>query len=388
MSEDFYTSLPAHKSFFEVVESGRFQPAPDDWLIVVADIKSSTAAVSAGRYKDVNLTSGCVISAVLNAVKNKHRIPFVFGGDGATMLIPPDDEQPVRDALIGTRSLAENQFGLSLRIGLVSAREARIRGEDVLVARYEVSAGNSLAVFIGGGFDLAEQLVKNDDAQNFAIADHAAAGPPDLTGLSCRWEPLVAQHDAILCLLIKPTASAEDMRRSQLQEVMRITNELLDDTLDEASPVKLNALKFRWPPRGLLAEIRATKANRFFLTRALEVVASSLIQLFLERFSKAAGGYDGAVYKHSLCSNNDYCRYDDTLRLVLDCTTEQIERLHTKLTTLQREGSIEFGTFQVDQALMTCMVLSMQDGEHLHFIDGDRGGFWEAATSLKETADS
>ncbi len=60
---------------------------PDDWVIVIGDIEGSTEQVE-GRYKSVNLVGAAVIAAVLNALPDLD-IPFVFGGDGAALVVPP-----------------------------------------------------------------------------------------------------------------------------------------------------------------------------------------------------------------------------------------------------------------------------------------------------------
>jgi tRNA A22 N-methylase len=36
-----------------------------------------------------------------------------------------------------------------------------------------------------------------------------------------------------------------------------------------------------------------------------------------------------------------------------------------------------------DHAVMTCLVVSPTDGQHVHFVDGGDGGYTQAATQLK-----
>ena len=49
--------------------------------------------------------------------------PFVFGGDGATLVIPNKHKPEVFDALCGLRRLSQEQFDLGLRVGCVSVKE-------------------------------------------------------------------------------------------------------------------------------------------------------------------------------------------------------------------------------------------------------------------------
>ena len=87
MSRDFYAKLPLFTRFEDLTRTENYCALPDDWLILIADVAGSTAAIEAGRYKDVNVVGASCIMAVLNAA-GKLDIPYVFGGDGASLLVP------------------------------------------------------------------------------------------------------------------------------------------------------------------------------------------------------------------------------------------------------------------------------------------------------------
>jgi Protein of unknown function (DUF3095) len=182
----FYAGLEPFSDFAEVADPARYVAAPDDWIVVLADIKDSTEAARAGRYKDVNLVGAACITATLNVTPGLD-LPYAFGGDGATVLIPPEVRDAVADALRRTRRLARDGFGLELRVGLVPVQELRRLGRRVLVAKYQLSPNNHLAMFAGGGLELADRLIKS--GADFALEEQDDAEPPDLHGLSCRWEP-------------------------------------------------------------------------------------------------------------------------------------------------------------------------------------------------------
>ncbi len=114
--------------------------------MVLGDIKGSTEAARAGRYKEVNLVGAACITATLN-VTGDLDLPYAFGGDGATVLIPPEVRDGVVAALRRTRRLARDGFALELRVGLVAIEELRRRGRRVLVAKHQLSPGNCLAMF-------------------------------------------------------------------------------------------------------------------------------------------------------------------------------------------------------------------------------------------------
>ena len=62
---------------------------PDDWFIVICDLRDSTEAIEAGLYQDVNLMGAACISTMKTAITDD--FPFVFGGDGASLLLPDRD---------------------------------------------------------------------------------------------------------------------------------------------------------------------------------------------------------------------------------------------------------------------------------------------------------
>ncbi len=154
MNSSFFKTIPKVTQFVSVIDKDNFIAAPDDWIIVIANIRNSTKAVDNGKHKDVNTISGAVICAVKNATENRDW-PFVFGGDGATLLIEPSARPRVEAALMRTRTMAQEEFGLELLIDSVPVKDMLGRNTEVLVASYEVSPGNSLAQFGGGGLELA-----------------------------------------------------------------------------------------------------------------------------------------------------------------------------------------------------------------------------------------
>ncbi len=87
----FYTNLENYKEPVNEIlsKTDLFQRIPDDWYIIVTDIKGSTASIENGFSEIVNLiATGSIIAALNIASKYVIDIPFFFGGDGATLLIP------------------------------------------------------------------------------------------------------------------------------------------------------------------------------------------------------------------------------------------------------------------------------------------------------------
>jgi hypothetical protein len=98
----------------------------------------------------------------------------------------------------------------------------------------------------------------------------------------------------------------------------------------------------------------------------------------------ALAGFDGARYPDQVVLNSDYRKFDDTLRMVLDVTAEELARIEGLLEAHAGRGELVFGVHTADAALMTCIVRKYE-GEHIHFVDGANGGYALAAKRMKES---
>jgi hypothetical protein len=192
-------TVPVFDQFEGVTDTGNYRRLPDDWVLAVADIVGSTQAIMDGRYKDVNMAGASVISAVLNAAW-KRRLPLRFGGDGAwwPCLVR---WKPPREALAAAQRWAEEDLNLTLRIALVPVSDVRLEGLDVRVARYSASPFVTYAMFAGGGTSWAERQMKDG---RYTVEPAAAGTRPDLTGLSCRWNPIESRNGEIVSIIAVP----------------------------------------------------------------------------------------------------------------------------------------------------------------------------------------
>ncbi|MCP5368381.1 MAG: DUF3095 domain-containing protein [Hyphomicrobiales bacterium] len=380
----FYADLPAFDRFEAVTDLARYTPLPDGWLVVIADIRGSTPAIAAGRYKDVNMVGASCITAALN-VAGEVEIPYVFGGDGATIAVPPALADPVRAALLRTRRLSASAFGLELRVGAVPVAEVRRRGQDVLVGKYRISPGNHLAMFAGGGVDLADGLIKadTDGARGFAVAGPEPDGDPDLEGLSCRWQPFRSRRGAMISLLVRAQGTDREDTAAVYRRVLAELRGILSADGRTGHPIHADNMRFRWPSRRLAAEVALTTGQGPRWRRWRRVLFTSFVQYLLEKFDGKAGGYDAPRYRAELRANTDYRRFDDTLRLVLDCTAAEVAAIRALLDGLHGEGKVCYGLHEADSALMTCLVFNLEAGQHIHFVDGADGGFAMAAKGMK-----
>ena len=377
----FYADISSFDDFSRVANIDNYKIAPDDWFVVIADIQGSTRAIGEGRYKEVNMIGAACINAVLN-ISARGEIPYVFGGDGATLLTPPTRVDTCKKALLAVRSLAELKFNLSLRVGIVPVARINASADHrVMVAKYQISPGNMLATFSGGGIELAERWIKSDSS--YLAVDSEDDEPPDLNGLSCRWQPLASENGVMLSVLVQSIAEDENQKAAIYNSLIDALGEISADAINQGKPISDNNMIFRWPPRGLGAEIDATVGKRNRVLWALRLYLYSLFQWFLDRFDLTVGGYRGRQYRVELRSNTDYRRFDDTLRILLDCTETQANEIENMLALGAERGELLYGLHRADSALMTCLIFSLEKAEHIHFVDGNDGGFTSAAKNMK-----
>jgi hypothetical protein len=373
----FYESIEPFDSFADVVDEGRYRSLPDDWIVGVADVVESTAAIAAGRYKAVNLVGASVISATMNVLGGRS-FPFVFAGDGASFAVPSSVRHLVEPALAATRTWADEEVQFDLRAALVPIADIRAAGRDLKVARYNVSPHLDYAMMTGGGLTWAEEQMK---AGRYSVAPAAPGSRPDLAGLSCRWMPIEARNGEIASILVMPRADAHARAFGDL--VTRI-NDLVRDGLDRAGhPIPVGGPRFRWPPPGLDLEVSASPGQGSRAARKLHLVLESLLGWVLFKTGIPLGAFDPTAYRHETAHNTDYRKFDDGLMLTLDCRPDLLARIEVILEHAQADGIADFGVHRQDRALMTCIVPSVMQKDHIHFVDGAAGGYARAAQMLK-----
>ncbi len=374
---DYYASIPVFRGFSRLMEPALYKPVPDDWMIGVADIVESTKAIADKRYKAVNMAGAAIIAAVTNALQGRE-FPFVFGGDGASFAVGPDDAAAARDALAATATWVGEDLGLSMRIAFVPVSAIRAQGFDVRVARYGPSANLSYAMFAGGGLGWAEAAMKRGE---FAIGPAPSGAQPDLSGLSCRFEEMPSARGLILSVLVLPAVGADvSAYRSVIEEIITLT----ERSPDAGRPVPAGGPALKWPPQGLAYEVRATR-GRLLPARWAWVLGRTLFVYAIMRFGISIGGFVPDLYTQQVVENSDFRKYDDALRMVLDCTEELAQELERRLSAAASRGIVRYGLHRQDAAMMTCFTPSAIRPDHVHFIDGARGGYASAATALKAT---
>jgi len=377
---DFYARLPVFAGFPEIMDPARYQPLPHDWLIGLTDVVHSTRAIEAGRYKAVNTAGASVIAAVTHALEGRS-FPFVFGGDGASVAVSSRDEEAVRAALAATAAWSRDELDLTLRAALIPVSAVREQGLDVRVARFAPSANVSYAMFTGGGLAWADRTLKSG---RFAVEPAGAGIRPDLSGLSCRWNDIPATHGVIASLVVAPVRQGDPAFRRLVEGILTE----LESSTEVARPVPEGAPGVGWPPPGWDLEAHASrKGGEGLLFARLRVLLETMLAYVVMRLGIRVGAFDPAVYRRTVVENSDFRKYDDNLRMTLDCTPHLADRIEERLGQAAAENIARFGLHRQSAALMTCIVPSIAENNHIHFVDGATGGYAMAARQLKEAAE-
>ncbi|WP_132074724.1 DUF3095 domain-containing protein [Sinorhizobium americanum] len=374
----FYESLPLFEAFEGVADEANYRPLPEGWSLAVADIVNSTGAIAEGRYKSVNMAGASVISALMNALEERD-LPFVFGGDGALAAIPTALAAKARTALAAAKTWVAEELGLELRAALVPVADIRAKGLDMRVARFKASEEVSYAMFSGGGASWAEAEMK---AGRYQIDAAAPGTRPDLTGLSCRWNPIASRHGSIVSIIAVPAALGNG---PEFQALIAGIVALAEGEERGGHPVPETGPEPHLSLRGVSMETRArASAARRLLVWPLVAVQSFLLFLCF-RLGVNFGPFDVTRYAHDLASNSDFRKFDDGLKMTIDVSIDRLQRIEERLKQGVAASICRYGLHQQDSALMTCIVPSPMSRDHMHFIDGAAGGYAMAARNLKAT---
>ncbi len=369
-SEAFYAQLEPIVSLGDLTDASYYRSAPEDWFVFITDVRGSTAAVAAGRYKEVNTLGAASILCAQNACPGVD-FPFVFGGDGATLIAPPSCLSAITASLTALARKSLLEFGLELRVGCVPVADIIERGIPVMVARRQLSKGNHIALFAGGGLNEATAMVKSLDGRYLISA--AANASASMEGLECRWCAVPARRDGMVSLIVHAEGDHLPLYRELLSSIEQIA--------PEAMPITLGNLPDRWPPEFLMHESRMKKQGRLaqWLHYLGVAALTGLLTLIVKRTRHDPQSAAGR-YMASLCKNNDYLKLDDCLRMVIDVSGAQREAIAQLLESVQRQHGIRWGWHFSRAALFTCVVRSPD--LHLHFVDGDEGGYTAAARDM------
>lgn len=375
----FYKSLKLAGSLRDVLNPEIYTPLPEDWYVAVTDIRRSTDAIRLGKYKEVNMAGASVIAALSNAFGHDVELPFLFGGDGSLIAIPPRNIEQVKGNLAFCRIAVKNAYGLRMDTGLVSVKEILDNGHDIRVARLKLSEYVDQAVFWGSGVTWAEDLIKEKNM--LAGVEPIEAS---FAGLECRWNQLPSQHDEVTAYIIQAVSGTDEEQADLYDDIFRKMEEIYGHE-DEFHPVYKKNLKMTTKLQFLAVEWKLRVQPPTFLKKIrfiLQIAFQYLAGIYLMKVGKKTSETDWALYEPDLIKHADYKKFGDGLRFVATGTVEQRMEFTSYLDQLFAEKKVAYGVHPSFAAMITCYVKKYQR-EHIHFVDGTDGGYAKASQELK-----
>ena len=382
-SDNFYANLPVIEDFFDASNQEYFHSLPDDWYVAVTDIVNSTAAINNDRYEAVNILGASPIVGILN-VADRERIPFTFGGDGASFCLPPHLLSDAQRILGGCKTIGKSEYDLDLRAAIIPLSYIRDQGSDIQVARYRASEFYIQAIFSGGGLNFAEELLKKPDSDTFRVPALEDAQTVDFSGLECRWQKVKQPQNEVITMMVKSNPVIDDPQQiyEQVLQKMRATFGFDDKT----NPINRPGLSMTLSFSKLMGEARFRTHGQGWLKRIgyiLKVQLKTIIGKVLMALDYETVATDWSLYKSDLALNSDHRKFDDMLRVVISGRKSQRQEFEAFLKEQFNEGKLAYGMHLTDAAMITCMVFQYHR-DHIHFVDGSGGGYVSAAQQLKK----
>ncbi len=374
-SVSFYADLPLNTLPLAALmgEPARFAAVPPDWQVVLTDVKGSTRALDDGMHHTVNLVAtGSIVAALNIARKADIRVPFFFGGDGATMIVPQALAGPVLQALKRHSDNTRRQFGMELRVGAVPVADVYSAGRELLVAKAKMSEDYTIPVVLGEGLQYAEQVVKGEDYAQPTAVDNAAL---NLEGMQCRWDSIKPPGDAqeVVCLLVTFPDTA---RQSVLCSEVLAAIDATFGPPQARNPVSVQRLHLQPTVARAVRELQARLGEYTAFDVASAWVRSLVAYAFLRWLPQ------GEAYRKGVTRLSDTLMLDGKVSTVIAGTRSQREKLVALLDAMEQAGGIRYGTHICSSSVMSCYVRDRRN-DHIHFVDGIGGGYTRAATVLK-----
>lgn len=380
-TKNFYTKLPLIKyTLNELLESAEdFESIPEDWTIILTDIVGSTEHFKAERYQEINFVAVSSVSVVLNtAKKHKLTIPFVYGGDGATLFAPPEMVSECKGRLAALRANVKKRFDMDLRVSLIPMSVVLKAGFPIRVAKLYISSNYHQAIFLGDGIRYAESLMKQDP--EFLLNEKTKHKTIDLSGLECKWNAIFPprEGDEIVSLIVSPLGKTEpeEVFHTVLEEIDRVYGPFA-----KRHPIHPKTFSPTTHLRTIMhaSHLKHGKVHGLY-------VAKSLVQGLWK-----AGTLEAKVLWHrminkeapDMSTSSDTLKIDNTLKTVFAGSPESRPRLIKWLDEEEKKKELVYGMNVSQSSVMTCYIKESEN-MHIRFLDGFGGGYTLASIPLKE----
>jgi len=372
----FYAQLENRTEPVHVVLSRTelFQRIPDDWYIVITDIKDSTTSVEKGFSEIVNLiATGSIIAALNIASKHVIDVPFFFGGDGATILIPSILLPEIMEALTLHKENIQKEFDIYLKVGNVPVSHVYKNNLELKIAKASINELLTIPIVLGNGLHFAEKLIKSRDKvldRSYEKETHL-----DLDGMECRWNKISPPENSNEVVSLLVNAVSESKQASIFQDILEKTDSIYG-SLHNRNPISIPKLKLNFNYQKIRTELKAGK--KFGVINFLKLWVMGVLGKYFYLPSPI-----GKKYLNELTQLSDILVIDGRINMVISGTAKQRQLLTEYLDDLEENELIIYGIHVSKTSIMSCYVRNRNE-KHIHFVDGGSSGYTRAAKVLKE----
>lgn len=354
-----------------------FFSVPKNWSIIVTDIENSTEAVARGAHNDVNLSATGSIITVLNTLKalnNKIKIPYFFGGDGSTFIIPNAVLEPVLLALNNYSQHIKKTLELNLRVGQFGVEKIYANNVNLKINKLRHNKYLTTPVVLGNGLKYAERQIK----ESFIATDtnNTENTALNLQGMECRWDEIYPNETdkKVICLLVD---CEDEHKQAEIYGAIMTEIDSIFGNLEKRNPISTLKLKLNTSLAKIRKEMYA-KIGKYQITYLISNWLITMLGTFYFKFFKA-----GKLYKYRVTQLSDTIMLDGFLNTVISGTDKQIESLKILLDDLELKNNIIYGMHITHASIMSCYIEDREE-KHIHFVDGTEGGYTSAAIMFKE----
>ena len=187
-------------------------------------------------------------------------------------------------------------------------------------------------------------------------------------------------HGLVLALLVVPGSAPTRRLPSRRRRSCAVAGE------EGHAPVPAQAPEFGWPPQGVETEAHASRhaGSSDRDRRAAAAVRTSLYFLIL-RFRLRVGKFVPAVYLKQVVENSDFRKYDDALRMVIDCTPDLADEIERQARRRRARGTVRLAYIAREAAMMTCFTPFPTQPRPCAFRRWGVGRYALAALALKSS---
>ena len=374
----FYKKLKLSKeSLIDLLDNEEdFKNVPESWYVIVVDIQNSTNAVKEGNHHQVNLTATGAIISVLNTIRKFQgniEIPYFFGGDGATFIVPFSLLDKIVQVLDNYRIHIKRKTNLVLRVGQIHVKELVEKNVQLKIAKHQLTEKLSIPIVLGNGLKVAEHIIKSSfKEKNTTSFDESLL---NLEGMECRWDEISPDKSQakVVCLLLDATVEA-----TQSDIYKQVLSQMEKDfgSFENRQPIKNTKLRLDANPKKVLEEMKISLVSNNWMYFLKSWLKTNFGKIYLNLTSS------GKQYLKQIGQLSHTFMLDGMINTVFTAEQSKIDNFIAFLDNLEADNKLIYGIHVTHASVMSCYVLDRRT-THSHFVDGTEGGYTSAAKMFK-----